>query len=129
MNNSLYIGEVVYSLLSNINETGTKCFPLIAENSTTFPFIIYQRDSITRESFTKDGYGGDEVYVSVKVVASGYKEALDIAQQVRTILTLNRYNYNNNNNNMLVSSQLTSAYESFEENSYIQTLTFKMEIS
>ena len=130
MNNSLYIGEVVYSLLSTITETGTRCYPIIAENSTSMPFLVYQRDTLIRTSLTKDGYGDDEVQVSVKVIATGYKEALDIAQQVRTKLTLNNYSHTDNNNNvvMRVSSKLIAAYESFEENCYIQTLTFDMSV-
>lgn len=129
MNNSLYIGEVVYSLLSAITETGTRCYPIIAENSTSLPFLVYQRDTLNRTSLTKDGYGEDEVQVSVKVIATGYKDALDIAQQVRTKLTLNNYNHIDNNNVVMkVSSRLISAYESFEENCYIQTLTFDMSI-
>ena len=128
MNNSLYIGEVVYSLLSTITETGTRCYPIIAENSTSLPFLVYQRDTLNRTSLTKDGYGEDEVQVSVKVIATGYKDALDIAQQVRTKLTLNNYNHTYNNVVMKVSSKLLSAYESFEDNCYIQTLTFDMSV-
>ncbi len=125
MNNSLYIGGFVYNKLTTIEQTGTRCYPLIAENSTNFPFIIYKRDSLERESLTKDGYGSDYVNVTITVVAESYKESLDIAQQVRQLLTVNSYNYNM----MKITSNLTAAYESYEDNSYIQTLTFTMSVS
>ena len=125
MNNSLYIGGFVYNKLTNIEQTGTRCYPLIAENSTNFPFIIYKRDSLERDSLTKDGYGDDNVTVTVTVVAESYKESIDIAQQVRQLLTVNSYNYNM----MKITSKLTSAYEYFEDNSYIQSLTFSMSVS
>lgn len=125
MNNSLYIGGFVYNKLTNIEQTGTRCYPLIAENSTNFPFIIYKRDSLERDSLTKDGYGDDNVTVTITVVAESYKESIDIAQQVRQLLTVNSYNYNM----MKITSNLTSAYEYFEDNSYIQSLTFTMSVS
>lgn len=125
MNNSLYIGGFVYNKLTTIEETGTRCYPLIAENSTNFPFIIYKRDSLERDSLTKDGYGDDNVTVTITVVAESYKESLDIAQQVRQLLTVNNYNYNM----MKITSNLTSAYEYFEDNNYIQSLTFTMSVS
>ena len=126
MNNSLYIGELVYNRLSTIPETTTRCYPLIAENSTNFPFLIYKRDSLERESLTKDGYGSDYVSVTVTIVTESYKEGLDIAQKVRQLLTLRSYNYNDK---MTVTSNLTAAYESYEDNSYIQTLTFTMSVA
>ena len=125
MNNSLYIGGFVYNKLTTIEQTGTRCYPLIAENSTNFPFIIYKRDGLERDSLTKDGYGDDNVTVTITVVAESYKESIDIAQQVRQLLTVNSYNYNM----MKITSNLTAAYESFEDNSYIQSLTFSMSVS
>lgn len=125
MNNSLYIGGFVYNKLTTIEQTGTRCYPLIAENSTNFPFIIYKRDGLERDSLTKDGYGDDNVTVTITVVAESYKESIDIAQQVRQLLTVNSYNYNM----MKITSNLTAAYESFEDNSYIQSLTFTMSVA
>lgn len=121
MINSLGIGTVVYSLLSTIDQIGTKCFPLIAENSTSFPFLIYSRESL-EPSYCKDGLYEDEVSMTVKVVSNTYDQGISIAQEVREILTLRNYT----TEDMKINSQLSSAYESYENDSYIQTLTFRL---
>lgn len=125
MINTLRIGEIVYHQLSGITSIGTKVYPMIAENSTTFPFIIYTRDSL-ESIYSKDGLIGDVVSISVKVVSATYNEGIDIAQQVRERLNLHNLIFYEGNK---IDSKLVSATESYEENSYIQTLTFSMEIN
>ena len=48
---SLQIGKAIYHLLSKDSrikeKVGSKIYPLIVEESTTFPFIIYKRTNIT----------------------------------------------------------------------------------
>ncbi len=128
MKNSLYLSALLYDRLNTIEETNTRCYPIIAENSTTFPFIVYTRDSLTSGSLTKDG-NTELAQVSVKIITVGYREGINIAQQVRRKLTLNKFNYAlDEDNNMIVNSRFSAAYESYEENSYIQTLVFDIEI-
>lgn len=128
MKNSLYLSALLYDRLNTIEETGTRCYPIIAENSTTFPFIVYTRDSLTSGTLTKDG-NTEVAQVSVKIITVGYREGINIAQQVRRNLTLNKFNYTlDEDNKMIVNSRFSAAYESYEENSYIQTLVFDIEI-
>lgn len=128
MKNSLYLSALLYDRLNTIEETSTRCYPIIAENSTTFPFIVYTRDSLTSGTLTKDG-NTEVAQVSVKIITVGYREGINIAQQVRRKLTLNKFNYTlDEDNNMIVNSRFSAAYESYEENSYIQTLVFDIEI-
>ena len=60
---SLQIGKAIYHLLkkdSRIKEkVGFKIYPLIVEESTTFPFIIYKRTNIT-PNYTKGSYAVNE---------------------------------------------------------------------
>lgn len=128
MKNSLYLSALLYDRLNTIEETSTRCYPIIAENSTTFPFIVYTRDSLTSESMTKDG-NTEVAQVSIKIITVGYREGINIAQQVRRNLTLNKFSYTlDEDNKMIVNSRFSAAYESYEENSYIQTLVFNIEI-
>ena len=57
---SLQIGKAIYHLLkkdSRIKEkVGSKIYPLIVEESTTFPFIIYKRTNIT--DYVRDALEG-----------------------------------------------------------------------
>lgn len=127
MINTLNIGKVVYSLLNTIvvdNKPLDRIYPLIAESGTNFPFIVYSRDSIT-PNFCKDGCYEDEVDITVKVVSSTYYGGLDLAQQVREKLTF----YDLKSNNMIITSNLDNATESYEDNSYVQNLTFKLTIN
>lgn len=58
------IGKAIKSLLvDGLKETDvkSKIYPLIADEGTTFPFIIYRRNSITPES-DKD-YTNDSAYI------------------------------------------------------------------
>ena len=71
MIDSLKVGKIVYSKIGSL--VSNRCYPLIAENGTTYPFIVYQRDSLD-SMFCKDGVYEDEVNVSVKVVTDTYNE-------------------------------------------------------
>ena len=127
MINTLNIGKVIYSLLHTIqvdNKPFDRIYPLIAENGTNFPFIIYSRDNIIPK-LSKDGCYEDEVSITVKVVSSTYYGGLDLAQQVREKLTF----YDLKSNNMIITSELDNATESYEENSYVQNLNFNLIIN
>lgn len=121
MINSINIGKVVFERLKTLTNS---VYPLIAENGTNYPFIIYQRDSIT-PSFCKDGQYEDDVMITVKVVASTYYGSLDLAQDVRTKLTFNDLAFDN----MQITSKLYTATEGYEQDAYVQTLTFELKIN
>lgn len=122
MINSLKIGKVVYSLLSTI--TNAHIYPLIAENGTTYPYIIYSRESLTTMS-CKDGYYEDKVMLSVKVVAATYYGGLDLAQTVREKLNLNGYVAED----MKIYCKLDNAVEFYADDSYVQQLDFEITIN
>lgn len=127
MINTLNIGKVIYSLLHTIeidDKQLTNIYPLIAENGTSFPFIVYSRDNLIPK-FCKDGCYEDEVSITVRIVSATYYGGLDLAQQVREKLTLIDYK----SDDMVITSNLDNATESYEENSYIQTLTFNLKIN
>lgn len=121
---SLKIGELVYDRLHDIEGISNRVYPLIADNGTNYPFIVYERTSI--EPFVcKDGAYEDEVSISVKVVAATYTASIDLAQTVRERMTFT----NLTDNGHTYTSTLTSADESYIDNVYVQSLYFRININ
>lgn len=76
MSININIGPLVYGQLHKICST----YPLVAENTTKFPFIIY-RTTATRPQTTKDGIY-DWVYnIQVNVVSDKYDTVCDLCNQ------------------------------------------------
>lgn len=123
MIDSLRIGKIVYSKIGSL--VNNRCYPLVAENGTTYPFIIYQRDSLD-SMFCKDGVYEDEVNVSVRVVTDTYNEGIDLAQSVRESMTFNNYT---NEEGGTYSSLMVQADEEFTNDAYVQTLIFRITIN
>lgn len=119
---SLEIGKLVYGKLSDL--TANRCYPLVAENGTDFPFIIYSRDSV-EPSFCKDGHYEDEVTVTAKVVSATYNGSVQLAQSVRERMTFNNLTYEG----CTYTSELINADETYEGDVYVQTLLFKININ
>jgi hypothetical protein len=123
MIDSLKVGKIVYSKIGSL--VSNRCYPLIAENGTTYPFIIYQRDSLD-SMFCKDGVYEDEVNVSVRVVTDSYNAGIDLAQSVREAMTFNNYTSEEGGT---YTSLMVQADEEFTNDAYVQTLIFRITIN
>lgn len=130
MTNSLLIGKTIYNILSANAEltamVGSKIYPLIAEQSTTYPFVIYYRENISVNRVSKDGYGEDEVNFTVVCVSDNYSQSVDIANTVRKALEKQKINGQDITIN---NSYLTSVDESWNDNAYVQRLNFKCTVN
>lgn len=129
METSLNIGKVIKDILCQDDTLNNlvkyQVFPLIAEENTTFPFIVYRRNSI-RKASTKD-YVNDEIAsVDVVVASDKYSQSVEIAERVRFILERGEYE---GENFSVDNITLSNASEQYMQNTYIQTLTFEIEIN
>ncbi len=129
METSLNIGKVIKEILYRDetlnNLVKNQVFPLIAEENTTFPFIVYRRNSI-RKASTKD-YVNDEIAsVDVVVASDKYSKSVEIAERVRFVLERGEYE---GENFSVDNISLSNASEQYMQNTYIQTLTFDIEIN
>ena len=93
---SLQIGKAIYHLLSKDSrikeKVGSKIYPLIVEESTTFPFIIYKRTNIS-PNYTKGSYSVNEsVTVDVVIASKDYTDTVELADYVRDALEGRRGN-------------------------------------
>ena len=87
---SLQIGKAIYHLLSKDSrikeKVGSKIYPLIVEESTTFPFIVYKRTNIS-PNYTKGSYSVNEsVTVDVVIASKDYTDTVELADYVRDAL-------------------------------------------
>ena len=129
MTNSILIGETLFDKLSCSETLGklvkSRIFPLVATNTTTFPFIVFFRDDIKTIS-NKDGYHEDDVNFTIVAVSNKYIESLEIANEIRNIFEKRKIV---GKNLVMTDIQIDGVDEVWEENSYVQKLHFSCKIN
>lgn len=120
----LSIGKAIFKNLDSILKG--KVFPLIADQGTEFPFIVYRRNSITPAATKDRMIYKDDTQLEIIVASSTYAGGIEIAEQVRAKLENLRGNFNGIQIN---DTELISADESFSEDAFIQKLIFSFEIA
>lgn len=122
---SISVNKHIYNLLINdeiLNGmVSKKIYPLIAEESVTYPFIIFTKES-AMANYTKDLLMYDTVTISVAIAATNYIQTVEIAERVRQILENRRDDYFYN----ILFDEVT---EDFVEDAYIQQLKFSVKIN
>ena len=83
-------GLAIYNILSNdsaiTDEVSTRIFPNVAPKTTALPFIVYDVDGDIPTD-TKDGAATVDLNdIMVSCYCSGYKEACELAEKIRTSL-------------------------------------------
>lgn len=128
MVNSIIINRVIFQLLSENEELNNliegKIYPLVAEKSTTYPFIVFRRNGITT-SFNKTNFYEDSVSFTIIVCDNSYKRSTEIANIVRKICEFKDFK---NEDMRICDSHLVNVDETFYEDAYIQTLTFSAKV-
>lgn len=115
----------IYQLLSNdsllTSMVGKKIYPLVAEESVTYPFVIFTKESVNG-NYTKDFLQYDTVTISVAIAANNYYETVSIAERVRAILENHRDSY-------FLSVLLDNVTEEYLEDAFLQQLQFSAKIN
>lgn len=130
VDNSILIGKLIFKQLSSNEDLATlvgakKIFPLVANNDTTYPFIVYARTSLSVE-YCKSGIVENTAEIQVLAVSDKYVESLDVANKIRHILELMRYK---DDEICVTECKLTSVTEEFMEDAYIQRQVFTIKIN
>jgi hypothetical protein len=126
--NSLLLGKHIYKILSESEAisgyVGNKIFPIVVESGTKYPFIVFTRSSIDT-SFSKDGIIKDIVKVEINCVTATYLDGCIIANEVRNLLDCSTYK----TEELFISQiRLSNVVEAYQDDAYIQTLTFDFHI-
>ena len=123
----IQIGKAVYQILSNDTKVKekvkSKIYPLVANQGTTFPFIIYKRTGIEPVT-SKDRFICSELTtVDVTVASDRYDESIELAELVKDTLSGKNGIYSGIN---IIDINMISAGEDYIEDTFIQTLTFNI---
>lgn len=123
---NLQVGKAIYKILSESLESKVQIYPLVADNGTTFPFIVYRRRSILPAT-SKDRF----VYQScatyeISIASDNYNETIEIADNVIQILNGIKGTYNDID---IQNIEVFDASEDFIDDTYTQTLTLKLYIN
>jgi hypothetical protein len=125
--NTLLISRDIYTALTGSEDLNRivdkRVFPIVAEEGTQYPFLTYNRTSITSYR-TKCGIYEDTVNFSVNILTTDYLSGLDIGNLVRKSIekhlnpSLRDLEYRD--------IQLVGGTEQFTNEGYVQTLNFQV---
>ena len=92
------IGKAIYNILANTTSVqeavDTRIFPMVAPQTSVFPFIIYDVNSVD-PSDTKGGASDlDTISIMVSVYSKTYTQVSSIAADVRNALDRRSGTYN-----------------------------------
>lgn len=118
--NGITIGKYIYSKLSDLCDG--RVYPIVAENGSNFPFILYDRTGVSQEN-NKDGFFSENVFFDVTVATQGYEEGITLSDTIRKRLTIIKDDVSK-----IYNMQMTNINESFGENTYIQTMSFQARV-
>jgi hypothetical protein len=125
MIHSIKIGKLINARLSQDAELTSKVdnniFPIVAENGTNYPFVVYTRTGITPKTATKDGRYEDTVNFQVTVVSDSYNESVDVADIVRGLLEMA---YIGDESIAATEIYMSGVTERYESEAYIQQMQF-----
>lgn len=111
--------------LTKILGLNDKVFPIVAEDGTTFPFIIYKRTGLTSNS-CKDGYYEDFVRVEIKAVCSSYIQSINVINRIRELFECQHFEYENMS---IGDVSIENASENYEYNAFTQTINLVLKIN
>lgn len=123
---SLKIGRVIHEKLKDI----IRIFPIIADKGVEGNFAVYRRTALN-VSDTKDLYNYEEVaYMDIIVVSSTYDSSVELAQAIKIRLEATRGDFETAKEEAITigSIEMTNASEDWQNDAYIQRLTFKINI-
>lgn len=111
------VGKELRTLLSNSGEVtklvGSKVFPIVANEGTTFPFIVYRRTNYTPAS-NKD-FTNEIVGVEINILSQKYDEAVNIADVVATSLDRKETNF-------IEDIKITNISEDYIEDTFVERI-------
>lgn len=115
------IGEAIYSILKKFD----KVYPCIADQGTTFPFIIYRRSSGYSLS-SKDGIYSVKCTIDVIVAAAEYQDGVDVAEDVIQTMEAARGNIAGFSIDHI---RMIDSNETVVDKAFVQEMRFEVEFS
>lgn len=111
-------------LLKNTQLTdkiGNKIFPIVADDGTTFPFILIKKSGMTT-NYSKCGAINDVVNATIEVVDNNYSRAVELSEEIRNTIERNKFSNISN-------VEVVNVIEDYVSDSYIITQQYKIMIT
>lgn len=125
---TISFGKTIKSLLNTKSIKAlidNKVYPLIAPLNTTFPYVVYQRTSTPQA--TKDNAYQDNVSIEIIIVSNNYDQSVNIAEIIRKEIECKRNIIVEGFN--IVDIKLVLSNETYNNDAYLQSLTFNFRIN
>ncbi len=123
---SLSAGEIIRAVLAEDPEVSlraTDIYPVV-EDRADLPYIVYRRVALDHNP-VKSGPGSDTVTIEILCFTQGYTEGVELAEAVRDALD----GVQAEHRGMVIRScTLADSAEDWEDDAYIQQLTFNCKI-
>lgn len=118
---TIRIGEAIYAILKPFK----KVYPLVADEGTNFPFIVYGRSSGYSQS-DKDGVYSALANINVRVAAQEYDESVELADKIvnemeKTVGNVQGFD--------IWQIRMIDSNEVYTDNAFVQEMQFKVEFS
>ena len=116
--------DIRTQLLRNTQLTdkiGNKIYPIVADDGTTFPFILIKKSGMTT-NYSKCGAINDVVNATIEVVDNNYSRAVELSEEIRKTIERNKFNNISN-------VEVVNVIEDYVSDSYIITQQYKIMIN
>ena len=110
------IGSYIYSNIGDL--VNTRCYPLVADQSTEYPFIIYKSSS--SPSTSKDGIYEWEHNVEITIVDEDYDTCCELVEAVVYRLLAME------DNEPITEVSIEVVDEDFIDNAYVKPLKVRL---
>lgn len=125
MIHSIQIGALINARLTQDSTlaglVGNGVFPIVAENGTNYPFVVYTRTSVTPKTMTKDGVYEDTVTFQVSAISNSYNQSIVVADRVRELLEMRMID---DGSIVATDIYMSGISERWEGDAYIQQMQF-----
>lgn len=102
-----------------VTAIGNKFFPLVANEGTTYPFVVYRRNGY--RPYNNKDYSDEVAFVELTILSDKYSESVDVADKVANAL---EHKTTSNINDITISNST----EEFQSDIYIQKVTIEIQI-
>lgn len=124
---SLSAGEIIRAILledADVAARTNKVFPIVTDNAE-LPYITYRRSEMAVNPQKSGQPGTDEVMMDILCFTSRYTEGVELAEAVRGALDFKSAEHNGS---VMRGCYLAESEELYENDAYIQRLSFKLKI-
>lgn len=122
------ISKHIYKTLSENPELkkriGMKIYPIATKSEVKFPFIVYERESVTT-TYDKGGPAMADVDVAIYVLSDDYTESLEIAELVISALDMKQAEYEGYD---VLNARINNVPESYVNQTFVQQINIQFTI-